>query len=110
MLRKYKKKLKSHDIKDLLSRKFSDKCKKDREVLETHGKFLKVNHKNLLDEHGLFPFIPFTSGLLCPKFQGQDGWFNDFIYFESHKFYVNEHCTKNEASFEAPQRSMKIKV
>ena len=58
MLRKYKKKLKSYDIKDLLSRKFSDKCKKDREVLETHGKFLKVNHKIYCMNTVIFSFHP----------------------------------------------------
>ena len=37
----------------------------------------------------LFPLIPFTSGLLCFIFHGEDGWFNHFKYFENDKSYVN---------------------
>ena len=55
MLRRYQKKLKSHDRKDLLSSKFSNKCKKGfPRNFRRSWIILKVNHKNLLDEHDHF--------------------------------------------------------
>ena len=56
--------------------------------LDVHGKFQKVNHKTLLDEHK-HSFLSPLNGLLCVKFHGKSDWFNQFKYFEKHKSYAN---------------------
>ena len=96
MLRRYqkkkKKKIKSHDKKDLLSSKFSNKCKKGflRNIRRT-WKILEGQPRPF------FPFTPITSGLLCLKYHVECYWFIHFKYFENYKSYVNEflHCQCN---------------
>ena len=80
MLSIYQKKfLKSHNRKDLLSSRFSDKCKKDfPQILASHGKFRKVNR--LLNVHGHFFLGPhlyqacFVSNFIVSNFKMSDSY------------------------------------